>query len=54
MDVQQLGDDATDGNNNAAERRLRDDALARKTGRTSKPPAGAKRRSVISSVLRAL
>ncbi len=42
---------AAEGNNNAAERQLRDDDLARKTGRTSKTPAGAKRRSVISSVL---
>jgi transposase len=45
---------AADGNNNAAERQLRDDALARKTCRTSKTPAGAKRRSVISSVLQSI
>lgn len=45
---------SADGNNNAAERQLRDDALARKTGRTSKTPAGAKRRSVISSVLQSI
>jgi transposase len=45
---------AVDGNNNAAERQLRDDALARKTGRTSKTPAGARRRSVISSVLQSI
>lgn len=45
---------AADGNNNAAERQLRDDALARKTGRTSKTPAGARRRSVISSVLQSI
>lgn len=45
---------AADGNNNAAERQLRDDAMARKTGRTSKTPAGAKRRSVISSVLQSI
>jgi hypothetical protein len=45
---------AADGNNNAAERQLREDALARKTGRTSKTPAGAKRRSVISSVLQSI
>ena len=44
----------TDGNNNAAERQLRDDATARKTGRTSKTAAGAKRRSVISSVLQSI
>lgn len=43
-----------DGNNNAAERQLRDDALARKTCRTSKTPHGAKRRSVISSVLQSI
>ncbi len=43
-----------DGNNNAAERQLRDDATARKTGRTSKTPAGARRRSVISSVLQSI
>jgi len=43
-----------DGNNNAAERQLRDDALARKTGRTSKTPRGAKRRSIISSVLQSI
>jgi transposase len=46
--------DGVDGNNNASERELRDDALARKTGRTSKTPAGAKRRSIISSVLRSI
>ena len=43
-----------DGNNNAAERQLRDDALARKTDRTSKTARGAKRRSVISSVLQSI
>lgn len=43
-----------DGTNNAAERQLRDDATARKTGRTSKTPQGAKRRSVISSVLQSI
>jgi hypothetical protein len=42
------------GNNNAAERQLRDDALARKTQRTSKTPHGAKRRSVIASVLQSI
>lgn len=46
--------DGVDGNNNASERELRDDAMARKTGRTSKTPAGAKRRSIISSVLRSI
>ncbi|WP_197442870.1 IS66 family transposase [Lignipirellula cremea] len=45
---------AADGNNNAAERQLRDDATARKTCRTSKTPRGAKRRSVISSVLQSI
>lgn len=40
--------------NNAAEQQLGDDALARKTGRASKTPAGAKRRSVISSVLQSI
>ncbi len=43
-----------DGNNNASERQLREDALARKTGRTSKTAAGAKRRSIISSVLQSI
>jgi transposase len=43
-----------DGTNNAAERQLRDDAMARKTGRTSKTPNGAKRRSIISSVLQSI
>ena len=43
-----------EGNNNAAERQLRDDALARKTDRTSKTVHGAKRRSVISSVLQSI
>jgi hypothetical protein len=42
------------GNNNAAERQLRDDALARKTQRTSKTPHGAERRSVIASVLQSI
>ena len=43
-----------DGNNNASERQLRDDATARKTGRTSKTTHGAKRRSIISSVLQSV
>lgn len=42
--------EGVDGNNNASERELRDDA----TARTSKTPAGAKRRSIISSVLRSI
>ncbi len=33
--------DGVDGNNNASERELRDDALARRTGRTSKTSSGA-------------
>ena len=43
-----------DGTNNAAERQLRDDASARKVGRSSKTRAGAKRRSVIRSVLQSI
>lgn len=43
-----------DGNNNASERQLRDDATARKTGRTSKTPQGAKRQSIVSSVLQSI
>jgi hypothetical protein len=46
--------DGVDGNNNASERELRDDALARRTGRTSKTPQGAKRRTIITSVLRSI
>ena len=46
-----VSESAVDGNNNASERQLRDDALARKTGRTSKTAAGAKRRTIITSVL---
>jgi len=40
--------------NNASERELRVDATARRTGHTSKTPSGAKRRSIISSVLRSI
>jgi hypothetical protein len=47
-------DPAVEGNNNVSERQLRDDANARKTSRTSKTPAGAKRRSVIASVLESI
>ena len=43
-----------DGTNNASERQLRPDATARATGRTSKTPWGAKRRSIISSVLQSI
>jgi hypothetical protein len=42
------------GTNNEAERTLRGAAEARKTGRTSKTPAGARRRTVIVSVLESL
>lgn len=45
---------AVDGNNNASERQLRDDAMARKTGRTSKTVQGAKRQSIVSSVLQSI
>jgi len=43
-----------DGNNNASERELRDDARRRKTGQTNKTPSGAKRQTILSSVLRTL
>jgi hypothetical protein len=46
--------DGVDGNNNASERELRDDAQRRDTGRTNKTPNGAKRQTIISSVLRTL
>ena len=42
------------GTNNEAERTLRSAATARKTGRTSKTLQGAKRRTVIESVLESL
>jgi transposase len=42
------------GTNNASERQLRGDALARKTGRTSKTPNGARRQSIITSVLQSI
>lgn len=42
------------GTNNEAERTLRGAAEARKTGRTSKTPAGARRRTVVLSVLESL
>ena len=42
------------GTNNEAERTLRDPALARKTGRTSKTPRGARRTSILKSVLESL
>ena len=43
-----------DGNNNASERELRDDAQRRDTGRTNKEPSGAKRQTIVTSVLRTL
>lgn len=43
-----------EGTNNASERQLRPDALARKTGRTNKTPRGARRQSIISSVLQSI
>jgi len=46
--------DQAAGTNNASERQLRGDAMARKTGRTSKTPRGARRQSIISSVLQSI
>jgi len=46
--------DGVDGNNNVSERELRDDAQRRNTGRTNKTPRGAKRQTIITSVLRTL
>jgi len=46
--------DGVDGNNNASERELRDDAQRRATGRTNKMPSGVKRQTILSSVLRTL
>lgn len=43
-----------DGTNNEAERGLRDSAQARNTGRTSKTTRGARRRTVLTSVLESL
>ena len=45
---------AVAGTNNEAERTLRDPAQARATGRTTKTPAGARRRTIIVSVLESL
>jgi len=45
---------AVDGTNNEAERALRGSALARKTGRTSKTLRGARRQSILQSVLESL
>jgi len=46
--------DGVEGNNNPSERELRDDAQRRDTGRTNKKPSGAKRQTIITSVLRTL
>jgi hypothetical protein len=46
--------EGVDGDNNVSERELRDDAQRRDTGRTNKKPTGAKRQSIIASVLRSL
>lgn len=43
-----------DGTNNEAERSLRDAALARKTGRTSKTLGGARCKTIVASVLESL
>lgn len=42
------------GTNNEAERTLRGAAMARKTGRTNKTPAGARRQTILVSVLESL
>jgi len=61
--VRLLGDDelftfvrhpAASGTNNEAERTLRGPAMDRRTGRTSKTPRGARRRTVLVSVLESL
>jgi hypothetical protein len=49
-----VANDGVDGNNNVSERELRDDAHRRVTGRTNKTPNGAKRQTILSSVLRTL
>ncbi len=46
--------DGAEGNNNPSERELRDDAQRRSTGRTNKTPNGAKRQTIVTSVLRTL
>ena len=45
---------AVGGTNNEAERTLRTPATARKTGRTSKTPRGARRQTIVTSVLESL
>lgn len=42
------------GTNSASERQLRSSALARRTGRTNKTPSGARRQSIISSVIESI
>lgn len=42
------------GTNNESERTLRDSAQARKTGRTNKTPRGARRQTIVRSVLESL
>ena len=42
------------GTNNASERQLRSSAIARRTGRTSKTPAGAQRQSIFGSVIESI
>jgi transposase len=42
------------GTNNEAERTLRNPSQARKTGRTNKTPSGARRQSILTSVLESL
>jgi hypothetical protein len=46
--------EGVEGTNNPSERQLRGDALARNTGRTNKTPRGAKRQSIVSSVLQSI
>jgi len=46
--------EGVEGNNNLSERELRDDAQRRSTGRTNKTPNGAKRQTIVTSVLRTL
>jgi transposase len=45
---------AVGGTNNESERTLRSPATARKTGRTSKTVAGARRQTIVTSVLESL
>jgi hypothetical protein len=45
---------AVGGTNNEAERTLRNPAQARKTGRTNKTVAGARRQTIVTSVLESL